>query len=122
MSLKKVLYIILGTLSLILGIIGAFLPLLPTTPFVLLSAYLYARSSQRLYNFLITNKLFGKYLDNYKRGRGIPLKTKLLAIALLWISILYVCFFVIDSYVLKGILNFIAIFVTVHIAGNPTSK
>lgn len=122
MKLKKILFIILGTLSLTLGIIGAFLPLLPTTPFVLLSAYLYARSSPKLYNFLLTNRLFGRYLDNYKRGRGIPLKTKIIAIAMLWISILYVCFFVIDSYVLKGILNYIALWVTVHIAGNPTGK
>ncbi len=122
MSLKKIIFICLGSLSLFMGIVGIFLPILPTTPFMLLSAFLYAQSSQRLYNFLITNKIFGKYLNNYKQGKGIPLNSKILSISLLWISIHYTTFFLIDLIYLKVLLSYIAIMVTVHIAGNKTYK
>ncbi|MDR2840025.1 MAG: YbaN family protein, partial [Paludibacter sp.] len=57
----KLLFIILGLISLALGIIGIFLPLLPTTPFLLLSAALFARGSQRLYNWLINHRVLGSY-------------------------------------------------------------
>ena len=69
----RFLLIIAGTIFLVFGIIGIFLPILPTTPFLLLAAACYARSSKRFYNWLMNNKWFGNYIKNYNEGRGVPL-------------------------------------------------
>ena len=69
----RYLLIISGTIFLGFGIVGIFLPILPTTPFLLLSAACYARSSQRFYYWLMNNKWFGNYIKNYNEGRGVPL-------------------------------------------------
>ena len=86
-TIKKVLLIVCGTMSLIIGTIGIVLPLLPTTPFLLLSAYCYVRSSKRLYEWLIHHKVFGIYIYSYITYRAIDLKTKIGAISLLWITL-----------------------------------
>ena len=75
----KALYILFGTLSLILGIIGIFLPLLPTTPFLLLTAALYVRSSPRLYNWLLHQKYLGNYIRNFRENKAIPLRAKIVS-------------------------------------------
>lgn len=77
----RALYMTGGTVSLALGIIGIFLPGLPTTPFVLLSAALYAKSSEKLYNWLLNNKFLGPRIKNYQRQKGVPLKGKYKIIA-----------------------------------------
>ena len=77
----RALYMTGGTLSLALGILGIFLPGLPTTPFVLLSAALYAKSSEKLYNLLLGNKYLGPRIKNYQRRNGVPLKGKYKIIA-----------------------------------------
>ena len=81
------LFIGLGSVSLALGVIGVFLPILPTTPFVLLSGYFYLRSSQRLYDWLLRHKRFGPILHNYIEHRAIPKRAKCSAIVLIWITI-----------------------------------
>ena len=81
------LLIVAGTLSVALGALGILLPLLPTTPFLLLAAFCYGRSSDRFYRKLISNRVFGKYLQNYREGRGIPMQQKIITILLLWASI-----------------------------------
>ena len=68
-----------GTFFVGLGIIGIFLPLLPTTPFLLLAAACYARSSKRFYNWLLNNKWFGNYIKNYRERKGIPLQIKIIS-------------------------------------------
>lgn len=88
-NIKRNLLIISGTLSVGLGILGMFLPLLPTTPFLLLACYCYARSSRRFYNWLINNRWCGEYIRNYQEGKGITLKHKVLGIILLWLTISY---------------------------------
>ncbi len=113
--LLRFILIFLGTISLGLGIIGVFLPLLPTTPFLLLSAACYVRSSKRFYNWLMNNKLLGKYIKNYLDGKGIPLKVKIYAISLLWFTILLSIYFFINNYLVELILVVIAICVTIHI-------
>jgi len=75
-QLLKIFFISLGTFFIGLGLIGIFIPILPTTPFLLLSAALYARSSDKFYNWLIENRLFGRYIKNYRNGRGIPAHIK----------------------------------------------
>ena len=104
-----------GTVSILLGILGIILPLLPTTPFLLLAAASYARSSVKFYNWLINNRFFGSYIKNYRDGKGIPLKVKVTAISFLWITILATSFFFIPVFAVKILLIVIAVAVTVHI-------
>lgn len=85
--LKKYILMAVGCLSLFLGILGIFLPLLPTVPFLLLTAYCFARSSSRLYNWLMNHKTLGSYIYNYQTYRAVTRKTKVLAIAFLWGSL-----------------------------------
>jgi uncharacterized protein len=117
----RILLIIIGTILLGLGAVGIFFPLLPTTPFLLLSAGCYLRGSERMYNWLLKNRWFGEYIKNYQEGRGIPLKTKILAISVLWISILYSSFFIANEILIMQIaLLTIAIIVSVHLLRLPT--
>jgi len=107
--------VLAGSAFLALGIIGIFLPLLPTTPFLLLAAACYFRSSQRFYNWLINNKLLGKYIRNYRDGNGISLNVKIFTISLLWITIGCSALFAVDALFVRIILIIIAIGVTVHV-------
>lgn len=81
--MKKKIFLIIGILSVILGTAGIFLPLLPTTPFLLLAAFSFEKSSDKFYALLINNKYFGKYLSDYKEKKGMTLKNKLIAITVL---------------------------------------
>jgi len=111
----RALLIASGTISLALGIIGIVIPVLPTTPFLLLAAACYARSSEKFYKWLIGNRFFGKYILNYKEGRGIPARIKVLSITFLWAAIIIsVC--MVDNLPLRIILAVIASMVTLHIA------
>jgi len=89
--IKRSLLIVAGSLSLALGVIGAFLPLLPTVPLVLLSAYCFARSSDRLHNWLLTHPMFGRILRDFEAGNGIERRIKVRAIVLIWISMGFSC-------------------------------
>jgi uncharacterized membrane protein YbaN (DUF454 family) len=112
-----------GTISLFLGAIGIFLPILPTTPFLLLAAACYMRSSERLHKWLLGNRWFGEYIKNYQAGRGIPMKSKILALTLLWTAILYSTFFVVDEVLLAQVaLVLVATGVTVHLVRLPTYR
>lgn len=121
-GIRKLLLIGLGTLCVALAILGIFLPLLPTTVFLLLAAFFYARSSERFYRWLMTNRLFGTYLKNYREGRGIPLKQKVFTLALLWLSIGYSAFFLVSTGWVKVVLLGIAIGVTLHLIAIKTFK
>jgi len=87
-AIKKCLLICAGSLSLVLGVIGAFIPVLPTTPFLLLSAYCYLRSSKRLYHWLINHRVFGTYIYNYLTYRAITKRTRVVALIFLWATLL----------------------------------
>jgi len=121
-ELRRYLLIIIGTLFLGLGIIGIFLPLLPTTPFFLLAAACYARGSKRFYNWLLTHRWFGNYIKNYRERKGIPLKIKALAISFLWLAIAYSAIFVVHILLVRIILILIAIGVTIHILSVKTLR
>lgn len=105
----------LGLISLGLGILGIFLPLLPTTPFLLLSAALFMKSSRRLYHWLMNHKYLGKYLQNYIHHKTISKRTKISSISLLWIVIISSIIFIIEKLGIKILLLAIAIAVTIHI-------
>ena len=116
------LLIIAGIICVALGTLGIFLPLLPTTPFLLLAAACFARSSKRFYNWLINNKWFGEYIKNYSEGKGIPKKAKVSSIALLWITILISAYFFVDILFIRVILIIIAIGVSIIILKIKTYK
>lgn len=104
-----------GVLSVVFGVIGILVPILPTTPFLLLAAYLFAKSSDRLYNMLINNRLLGSYIRNYREKRGVKLWVKTGIISLLWVTILYSAFFATELLWLRILLICIASAVTYHI-------
>lgn len=81
------LLIAVGWLAVVLGVIGIFLPVMPTTPFLLLASACFVRSSPRFHDWLINHRYFGAYLRYYMDGRGIPRKAKIGIITLLWITI-----------------------------------
>lgn len=113
-KVKKGILLLLGGLTLIAGVVGIILPLLPTTPFLLLSAACFLRSSKRAHRFLMTNRLLGPYLYQYRVTKKIPKKAKYRAIILLWLSIL------LSSYLSGKLFVFLFLFgialaVTIHL-------
>lgn len=112
--IKKVLYIILGSLCLVLGSVGIFLPILPTTPFLLLSSYFYVRSSEKLYNWLINHKIFGRYIYNYVTYKAVPKKAKITAILMIIITV-PVAVVLIDNIYTYIIIPIIALIVCIYI-------
>lgn len=113
-KLKRQLLIIIGTISIVIGVIGIFIPILPTTPFLLLAAACYLRSSQKFYSWLINNRLFGIYIRNYIEGRGLPIKIKVFTIVLLWVTI-GISIWLVANWIVTIILLTIAAAVTLHI-------
>ena len=118
----KYLLIILGSICLALGVIGIFLPLLPTTPFLLLSAALYFRSSEKLYQWLIRQKYLGTYIRNFREHRAIPLRAKIISISMIWITLTYCTITVSDSIWIKFLFITLAISITWHILSYKTLK
>jgi len=114
-TLKRKLLLIAGTLSTVTGIIGIVVPVLPTTPFLLLAAACYIRSSQKFYNWLLNNRILGTYIKNYIQGKGMPFKIKLFTISLLWITISLSAVLFTQSVVIRVILLLVAAGVSVHI-------
>lgn len=114
--------IVAGTIFIGLGIVGIFLPVLPTTPFLLLAAACYARSSERFYNWLLNHRWFGKYIRPYREGKGIPLKAKALSVSLIWLTILFSVIFVVHPLIVKVILIVIAMGVTIYLLSLPTLR
>lgn len=118
----KMLLVVLGSLFVLLGIIGIALPLVPTTPFLLLAAVCYARSSGKCYHWLFHHKWFGEYLRNYRDGKGIPLKVKVSMLAFLWLTISLTAGFIVDVQWLQIMLVIITAAVTVHMCYLPTFR
>jgi uncharacterized membrane protein YbaN (DUF454 family) len=85
----KIFLILVGWIAVVLGVLGIFLPLLPTTPFLLLASACFARGSTRMHHWLQTNRVFGKYLRNYENGHGIPLRAKIWILIFMWGSMGY---------------------------------
>jgi uncharacterized protein len=104
-----------GTFFLIIGIIGIFIPILPTTPFLLLAAACYAKGSKKFYNWLINNKWIGEYIKNYRERKGIPLSVKIISITMLWMTIACSIFIIVSNVLIQIILISIAVGVTIHI-------
>lgn len=110
----KILLNIIGSIAVILAILGVFLPLLPTTPFLLLASACYMRGSERLHRWLLNNRLFGEYLRNIEDKRGMPLRGKIITLAVLWASMSY-SIYIVKAVFLKGMLVAIGVGVTIMI-------
>lgn len=82
-----------GALSIVLAILGAFLPVLPTTPFLLLAAACFARASERFYNRLLNDRYVGRYIRDWRRTRAIPLPGKIMGISMVVLSLSYTILF-----------------------------
>ncbi len=118
----KYIGIFLGSLSLVLGVIGIFLPVLPTTPFLLLAAALYVRSSEKLYHWLIHQKYLGTYIRNFREHKAIPLHAKVLSVSMVWITLIYCALSISQSIWLSGGFLLLAAAVTFHILSYHTLK
>lgn len=118
--MKKFLFIFLGTLSLSLGVIGIVVPGLPTTPFLLLAAWLYSRGSERLRQWLVNHRFLGGYIREYHEG--LSLRTKIHAISLIWTMILVSVIWLIQTNWLKILLIIIAVIGTVVMSRLPGRK
>ena len=112
---KRRLLIGAGTLCVGLGIIGVFVPILPTTPFLLLAAVCYMRSSKRFYQWLTSNRIFGAYVRNYIEGRGMPVRIKVFTILLLWLAIGLSVNYGVQNTVIRIALICVATGVTIHV-------
>ena len=116
----NILFTILGLISLGLGILGAFLPGLPTTPLLLLAAALFLRGNRRLYDWLMNHPKLGPYITNFLKHKAIPLRIKVVAISTLWITLLYCAVFVASHWTLRLCFLAIATGVTIHILSYKT--
>ncbi len=115
--------VILGGLSLVLGLLGIFVPLLPTTPFLLLAAALWVRSSPRLYAWLLSHRRLGPYIRNFRENRAIPLRAKVFSVTLLWATLLYCIVAVVDAWWwAQLVLLCVAVGVTWHILSFATLR
>lgn len=118
----KIILTILGILSLGLGVLGAFLPVLPTTPLLLLSAALFLKGNERLYIWLMNHPKLGPYIKNFRENKAIPLRIKIISISMLWITLLNCAIFVADHWVFRLFFILLATGVTIHILSYKTLK
>ena len=121
-SMLRVILISIGTISVILGTIGIFLPVIPTTPFLLLAGACYMRSSEKLHNWLLENKWLGPYIRDYYEGKGIPLRAKIVSVSLLWLSLIISIVYFIDIMWVRIFLLGVGLAVTVFILTRKTKK
>ena len=113
--LARLLWTAAGTLSLAVGVVGIILPVLPTTPFVLIAAACYLRGSKKMYDKLVKNRYFGGYLRDYMEGRGVSKRATVVSITSLWILILLSVVFATNDLIIRAVLIAVAIAVTIHL-------
>jgi uncharacterized membrane protein YbaN (DUF454 family) len=112
--IKQYAFLVLGTLSLVIGMIGVVIPVLPTTPLLLMASFFYLRSSKRMYNWLITHKIFGSYIYCYVTYHAISPRTKVGALIFLWATLVF-SMVVIPGLHIKLFLVVVGMAVTTHI-------
>jgi uncharacterized membrane protein YbaN (DUF454 family) len=113
--------IVIGWISVILGVFGIFLPLLPTTPFLLLAAACFVRSSPRFYQWLVSHPKLGKYVLHYLNGEGIPMRAKVIAIVMIWVTMSFSAWLVVPIIWGKIVLLIIGLCVSIYIYRQPTA-
>lgn len=121
-NLFKSFLIFLGLLFVAIGTIGIFVPGLPTTIFMILAAYCFIRSSEKLYNWVITNKIFGYRVRHFIETKTIPLSGKIHSITAMWIVVTLSLIFLETSLWIKIFIAFLALVGTIVILSYPTAK
>lgn len=96
-KLSRVFWFSLGMIFTGIGLIGVVIPGLPTTPLMILAAACFAKSSQRFYNWIINNRMFGEHVKNYREGDGIPKRTKPVILGTMWAFVLFAVFIAIPD-------------------------
>ena len=117
----KAFYIIIGVLCLALGIVGIALPILPTTPFLLLASFLFMKSSEKMNNWLLNNKVFGEHIKDYQEYRAVKRGTKIVSIGFLWSSLGLSIYFV-EILWIRLLLIGVGVGVTAHLLSLKTQK
>ena len=120
--IKKPLLIILGSLFVGLGFLGILIPGLPTTPFLLLSAGCYVRSSDRLYAWLLNHKIFGNYIQNIREDQSISLRSKIVSLIAMWLMISLSAFVFIEILWIRILVIILGVIGTIVILLIRTSK
>lgn len=118
----RIFMIISGFLFLGLGILGIFLPILPTTPLLLLAAALFLRSDMRLYDWLLNHKRLGPYIQNFMVHKSIPLKIKIISVSMVWITLLNCAFFIAEHWAFRLFFIVLASAITIHILSYKTLR
>ena len=119
----RIFLIIVGCISLVLGILGLFLPMLPPTPFLLLSAAAWLKASPSLYEWLLNHRVFGEYIRNFREHRAIPLRVKIISVSMVWLTIGYCIIAVVDEWWWAQLLMaLLAIAISWHILSYKTLK
>ncbi len=113
--LKRRLMVAAGILCLLLGAVGMVVPVLPTTPFLLLAAALFLHSSTRLYRWITTHRVFGPFIRNYRRYHAVPRSTKVVGIVFLWLTIGISVIWAVQAWWLRALLLCVAVGVTIHL-------
>jgi uncharacterized membrane protein YbaN (DUF454 family) len=120
--LRKSLFLIGGGVCVLCALIGMALPVLPTTPFLLLAVFFFARSSQRAHDWLLHNRWFGGYIRRYHEGHGIAARDKLVTLGLLWLTILLSAVWLVESGWVRGVMLLIACGVSAHLLRTKTYR
>lgn len=121
-GIYKFLYLLSGILLVIIGVIGIFLPVLPTTIFLILASACFVKGSPKANEWLRNHKILGMYLKNYQDKSGLTVKTKVFNIAFLWLMILTSAYFFTEEIFIRLLLIAIAIAVTIHLLMVKTKK
>ena len=118
----KIFLTIFGLVSLALGVLGAFLPVLPTTPFLLLAAALFLRGNPRLHKWLMEHPKLGPYIRNFTEYKAIPMRVKVVSGSLVWITLTFCAVSVAEQWALRALFLVLAVAITVHILSYRTLK
>ncbi len=119
-NLRQLCYVALGHLCLVVGIVGVFVPLLPTTPFLLIACFWYERGSSKFHAIVLENKYVGPFVSNWKQNGSIPIRAKILAISMIVLSIGY-SVYIAALVLVKVLLTIIGVCVSVYIGTRPAS-
>jgi len=119
---QKILFLTGGGICVLCALIGIFVPVLPTTPFLLLAVFFFARSSEQAHQWLLHNRWFGGYIRRYHEGHGIALRDKIITLTLLWLTILLTAFLVVENNWVRLLLAVVAAGVTTHLVRTKTYR
>jgi hypothetical protein len=115
-------FMISGFILIGIAVLGMFLPLLPTTIFLILAAWCFAKSSEKFHYWIHQNRWFGKYLSDYQTGRGMTLRSKISSILMLWVGIGISGLLLTDNMYVRILLAAVAIGVTWHLVSIKTAE